>query len=111
MLTLYGHSYAKSDRQAVASLFHAGGTVNGLYRVTRSGIYLSDLTGEERAFIRKDGLGPVSVSRRDDGRRVFAFSTSSRDDKWLGRPESYAATCEGARAIADQLFRANGGQP
>lgn len=104
MITLYGRTYAKTDAQAVASLFQPGGTVNGFYRKAPAGVYLLDLQGVERAFIRKDGLGPVSTWRDDTGRRRYAHSTHSLDDRWLGTPESYSATCEGARQLAASIY-------
>jgi hypothetical protein len=104
MITLYGRTYAKTDAEAVGSLFNAGGTVNGMYRKERAGVYLLDLQGKERAFIRKDGLGPVSVGRTDDGKRFYMHSTASTDDRWLGTPESYSATIDGAKQLARELF-------
>ena len=103
MIKLYGRTYAASNSEAVASLFNAGGTVNGFYRNTKAGIYLSDLQGKERAFIRKDGLGPVSV-HMVEGRRRYMFSTASTDEAWLGVSESYAATRDGAQALARSVF-------
>lgn len=103
MIILYGKTYAANDKEAVASLFNAGGTVNGFYRKAKAGLYLSDLQGNERAFIRKDGLGPVSVFKHE-GRRRYMHSTSNRDEAWLGVPESYMATCDGAQELARRLF-------
>lgn len=105
MLSLYGKTYAKNERQAVASLFDAAGTVNGFYKVTRAGVYLSDLQGKERAFIRKDGLGPVAVFMFE-GRRHYMHSHATADEAWLGIPASYSAACDGARALARAAFQA-----
>lgn len=105
MIHVYGKAYARNQAEVVASLFNQGGTVNGTYRKTAAGIYLSDLTGETRAFIRKDGLGPVSTFTHE-GKRRFCHSTTSRDDAWLGVPESYTATIEGAKAVALSMFGA-----
>lgn len=105
ILTLYGRTYAPSRAAVVESLFQGPATHSGTYRLTRSGVILSDLTGQERVFIRKDGLGPVTTFRHD-GRRRYMFSTTSRDDAWLGTPESYSATIDGAKAFARALFPA-----
>jgi hypothetical protein len=103
MIALYGRTYAASEKEAVASLFNAGGTVNGFYRKAAAGVYLLDLQGNERAFIRKDGLGPVSVGKHE-GKRFYMHSTSSLDDRWLGTPESYSATRDGATQLAASIY-------
>ena len=103
-IKLYGRSYARTERAAVASLFQQGGTVSGFYRATAQGVYLSDLQGQERLFIRRDGLGPVSVSRDDHGRRRYMFAASTADEKTFGIPDSYGAQCDGARALARALY-------
>lgn len=101
MFTLYGKKYAKTDRQAVNSLFSPGGTVNGFYKRTSGGIILLDLQRNERAFIRADRFGPVSITRIN-GRRYYMHAASSVDEAWLGVPESYAEARDGAtRAIAE----------
>lgn len=104
LIQLYGRTYARTEAAAVVTLFDARGTVSGMYRATAAGVYLSDLQGNERVFIRKDGLGPVSTGKLDDGRRFYMHSTSSLDDRWLGTPESYSATCDGAKQLAATLY-------
>lgn len=104
LIQLYGRTYARTEAAAVVTLFDARGTVSGMYRATAAGVYLLDLQGKERAFIRKDGLGPVSVGRASDGRRFYMHSTSSLDDQWLGVPESYSATIDGAKQLAASLY-------
>jgi hypothetical protein len=103
MIQLYGKTYAANGKEAVSSLFNAGGTVNGFYRKAKAGVYLSDLQGNERAFVCKDGLGPVTVFTAY-GKRHYMRSTADKDEAWLGVPESYGATRDGARALARSLF-------
>lgn len=105
MITLYGRTYAPNARAVVESLFKGPATHCGTYRKAANGVYLSDLQGNERVFIRKDGLGPVTTFRHD-GKRRYMHSTTSQDDAWLGTPESYSATREGAQAVARALYPA-----
>jgi hypothetical protein len=104
MIALFGKTYAKNEAEFVDSLFTPGATANGFYRVTRGGVYFSDMQGKERAFIRADGLGPVSVSKRADGKRWYMQSLSSLDDAFLGRDMSqYANQTTEARELAQSL--------
>jgi hypothetical protein len=103
MITLYGRTYAPNKAAVLDSLFKGPATHCGTYRATRAGVILSDLQGQERVFIRKDGLGPVTTFRHE-GKRRYMHSTTSKDDAWLGTPESYTATREGAQAVARALF-------
>ena len=103
-VSLYGKTYARNTRGVVASLFASGGTANGTFRATKAGVYLSDLQGDERAFVRKDGLGPVTVTRTESGKRYYMFSTCRPESIWLGEPESYMARVEGARELARSIF-------
>lgn len=104
MIILYGKKYAKTEKEFTETLFQADGTANGFYKVLKAGIYLSDMQGNERAFVRHDGLGPVTVAKHD-GKRRYMFSTSTRDEKWLGVPDSYTATVNGAKELARQVYR------
>lgn len=99
MFTLYGKKYAKNDREAVASLFQADGTVNGFYKRTSGGLVLLDLQKTARAFVRADGFGPVSVGQHK-GKIRYAYALSSPDAAWLGVPENYAEAKQGAKAAA-----------
>ena len=107
MIELYGQKYAKTESEFNDTLFAGGKTANGFYKVTKAGIYLSDMQGNERAFIRKDGLGPVSVSRPKclDGKRFYSFAASTLDESWLCVPDSYMAKCEGSKALAESVFQ------
>ena len=104
MITLYGKKYARNDNEFVGTLFERDGTANGFYKVTKAGIYFSDMQGNERAFIRRDGLGPVTVTKTDKGARFYMFAASSIDEKWLGVPDSYIAHIEGAKELARSVF-------
>lgn len=103
MIELYGKRYAKNSREFTDSLFNPAGTANGFYMVTSAGIYLSDMQGKERAFIRRDGYGPVTVANHEGNRR-YMFAASSLDESWLGVPDSYMAKVKGAEALAAQFF-------
>jgi hypothetical protein len=103
MIDLYGKKYAKNEKEFSETLFQADGTANGFYKVMKAGIYFSDMQGNERAFIRADGLGPVTTHKHE-GKRRYMFSTSTRDEQWLGVPDSYSATIDGAKELARQVF-------
>jgi len=104
MLRLYGKKYAATESQAIDSLFERDGTVNGLYRLASGGIVLSDLQGRDVAFIRRDGLGPVTVSRDPRGRLRFMHGLDSLSAAWLGLPEKYGDSRDGAKAAAQAAF-------
>jgi hypothetical protein len=104
MLKLYGKKYAATESQAVDSLFERDGTVNGFYKLASGGIVLSDLQGRDVAFIRRDGLGPVTVSRDTEGRLRFMHGLDSLSAAWLGLPEKYGDASDGAKAAAQAAF-------
>lgn len=105
MIELYGKTYAKNDSELVESLFTPGGTCNGLYKKTARGIFLYSMQGELRAFVRRDGLGPVTATKTERSGRVrYMFATSTADDSWLGTPDSYREACEQARNLALTVF-------
>ena len=103
MVELYGKKYARNGKEAVESLFHPGGTVNGIYKRCKHGVILLDLQGNERVFIRADGAGPVSVHRIEGGRRRYMFACTSTDGAWLGLPASLQARRDGALNLIRQL--------
>jgi hypothetical protein len=103
MLTLFDRTYAKNDAEFIGSLFNTGGTCNGYYAVKSSGIYLSDMQGKRRAFIRRDGLGPVSI-HSVNGRTRYMFAVCTQDEGWLNVPDSYSEQVEGARELACSVF-------
>jgi hypothetical protein len=109
-ITFYGRRYARTTSLLIATIFdHA--TANGTYKATAKGIYFADITGKERAFVRRDGLGPVSVSLVDikgKPRRVYMQSTATKDDAWLGAPESHGARREAAINLAHSTYSKEG---
>lgn len=104
MIELYGKKYAKTESELVGTLFNndGQGTANGYYKVTGSGVFLSDMQGNRRAFIRSDGLGPVTVTKCN-GKQHFMFSCSTSDAEWLGVPDSYIQEKNGAKELAISL--------
>lgn len=102
LITLFGRHYApiksieKNDNDEL----------NGYYKRNRvSGVYFYDSTGEERAFLRHDGL-LVSCSRitSNPKKRRYMFSTSSLDDQWLGIPDSHAQRVNETAELAALLY-------
>lgn len=107
-IEIYGQHYAANDSGVIGSLFKPVNrkTANGTFQIKPEGIYLKSLNGKHTAFIRKDGLGPVSVSSHK-GRKVYAYALSSLDERWLGVPKSYLEHVRGAETLAKQVY--NGG--
>jgi len=103
MLNLYGKRYAKNAAEFTRTLFDGDSTANGYYKVTKHGVFLLDMQRTQRAFIRKDGLGPVTASRHN-GKTVYMYGLVSIDSFWLGVPDSYLASCKGAAAAVAQVF-------
>ena len=104
MITLYGKKYAANDREATGTLFDGDGqTANGTYKVTPRGIFLTSLNARHRAFIRRDGFGPVTVSKHN-GRDWFMFGMASIDEEAFGVPDSFIEECDGAKALAREVF-------
>ena len=104
MMNLYGKAYAGNQSEFIGTLFDPNGTANGFYKVAKTGVYLLDMQDNERAFIRRDGVGPVTVTRTPCGKRRFMFSTTGSDRAWLGVPESYMAEIDGAKALANCAY-------
>jgi len=103
MIMLYGKSYAANDDELAHEAF--GAKFNGTYRHTPQGIYLSDRDGCERAFIRHDGLGPVTVTTLSCGDRYYMHAITTIDGDWLGVPTSYMEEVKGARNLAKRMCR------
>lgn len=105
MISLYGKKYAKNDSEFIESLFinDGKGTANGYYKKTAKGIFLLDMQGNRRAFIRRDGLGPVTVTK-NNGKNFYMFSCTSKDQGWLGVPDSYIEEVDGAEQLAKSMF-------
>jgi hypothetical protein len=105
-ITLYGQRYARNQRLLTLTVFDRQ-SGNGTYKITRAGIFLSDMANQERVFIRRDGFGPVSVSmvqHKGKNRRFFMHSTATKDEQWLALPSCYMAQCDGARETAKAIF-------
>ena len=85
MIEFYGKAYAKNNAQAVDTLFYPvnGRTANGYYKKTSDGVHLYDLQGKPRAFVREDGVGPVTIHKTERGIR-YMFGLCSLDADWLG---------------------------
>ena len=85
MKIINGKKYAKNDKEFINTLFDKqGGTANGYYKETKSGLYLYDLQNKPRVFIRaKDGL-TVSFSILENGRKRYMFALADADKKWFG---------------------------
>jgi len=105
MITLYGKRYAKNDSDFIESLFTGDGkgTANGYYKKTAKGVFLIDMQGNQRAFIRRDGLGPVTVTK-SNGKDFYMFACTSKDQKWLSVPDSYSEEVNGAEQLAKSVF-------
>jgi hypothetical protein len=104
MITLYGKKYAKNEKEFTETLFQKDGTANGFYKKSNGGLVLIDIHGIERAFIRRDGLGPVTVTRHGPSLR-FQNAASLPDEEWLGAPQSYSEKTNGAKALAQEIFQ------
>jgi hypothetical protein len=100
MIEIYGKLYAPRGHESRL----AGVEINGTYQKERQGVIFLDLTGKERVAIRRDGFGPVSVGKAPDGARWYMYATSSRDEAWMGVPESWMAEKDGAEALARQVY-------
>ena len=104
-INLYGHTYAHSDRAMIDPLYHGPDSARGTFTKSHGGIVLHDSHGLPRAYIRADGVGPVTCHRTNEGVLRFMFSTTDADDKFLNTPASYSATVEGARELARHVFK------
>lgn len=73
-----GKRYVRNTSAFIDTLFYKGGTANGYYKETKAGIYLYDMQGKPRVFIRaKDGL---TVSFHVvDGRKRYMFALCDSD--------------------------------
>lgn len=101
MIELYGRQYLDLEQPALTQ--RELSQANGFYKIESLGICLYDLSRTERAFIRKNGNGPVSLTRTE-GKRNYKFSTSEKDGAWLGEPSSFTATVQGAKDLAKKVF-------
>ena len=103
MIEIYGKSYATAD-EAAQIAGDQKSSVNGTYKLEKHLVVFTDFDGTEKTFIRDDGLGPNSIGRSPEGKRVYMFGTTDPDMKWMGFPESYMEQVEAARVLAKSLF-------
>lgn len=99
MITLYGKQYAKDLKESVKLE-----GCNGVYKVRKNGVYFYTMQDELRAFIRSDGLGPVTATRTGKGGIRYMHSTCTSEEKWMGVPDSYMAQCNEAEQLVRQLY-------
>jgi hypothetical protein len=100
-IQLYGKTYAKLPKDGAKTPLPEG--ANGFYEKEAGGVVFYHPERGPRAFIRKDGLGPVSLGHHD-GKRYYMHSHSSLEGDWMGIPDSYIAETDGARALAKELY-------
>jgi hypothetical protein len=100
-IELYGKTYARLPKNGANQPLPEG--VNGYFEREAGGIVFHHPERGPSAFIRRDGLGPVSLAH-PNGKRHYMFSHSSIDESWLSVPDSYIAETEGARALANEIF-------
>jgi len=103
VITLYGKYYARTEQEMRESLFRAGGTCTGYYKITRLGVYLYDHQHRPMAFIRRDGFGPVSVTKIR-GRYWYSYGLCDPDAAFMGVPDSLLAKNDEARRVAGECF-------
>jgi hypothetical protein len=86
MLTIAGKKYAKNDAEMTDSLFHAGGTCSGYYKVRKSGILLLDLQNKPFAFVANNHGSQwfVTAGYSDSGALIFMQGLGEYTAKQLG---------------------------
>lgn len=80
-------TFARTPALLTESLFNAGGTASGMFRVRKGGILFLSGKGEPFAFLVANRHGErffVSCSRHDNGKIVYAFGLGSGDESALG---------------------------
>jgi hypothetical protein len=100
-IQLYGKTYVKLPPKDDLKQLPQG--ANGFFKKEQGGIAFHHPDRSPRAFIRKDGLGPVSLAH-NDGKRYYMHSHTTPDGDWLGVPDSYTALVEGAKDLAKEIF-------
>ena len=94
MIILNGQKFAANDKEVIDSLFIAGGTCAGFYKMGKNKVTLFDLQHNLVGGINKHGVLHAS-HRQSDGRYWHSFATI----KQVGEYESYRQGCEEARAL------------
>ncbi len=86
-LTVGSTKFARTPALLTESLFHAGGTANGIYKATKKGVLFMKPDGSPFAFLVANKHGErffVSCHRQEDGRIRYMFSTCGLDEIHLG---------------------------
>ena len=79
--------YFTKKSEMVNSLFVSGGTASGYFQRFNNGILFNTPTGEPKIFQVANSYNEiffVSCSRQIDGKIRYSFSTTTKDDQWLG---------------------------
>jgi len=103
VIELYNRTWADLDGTITAD----GVDIVGYYQKDASGIFFYTPSLELTAFIRRDGVGPVTCHRLSDGRVRYMFSTTEQTEFLLGIPDSYIAEIDGAKTLAAELFKSD----
>ncbi len=98
--------FVRKASQITDSLFIPGGTASGTFKVKSNGILFHKPDGAPFAFLVANDHGErffVSCSRSepDGGSIRYMFSTSTKDEEFLGLPDSHYGQHEVATAIWD----------
>lgn len=99
-LTVGITKFARTPALLAESLFRAGGTANGTYKVRKNGVLFLKPDGEPFAFLvaNRGERFFVSCSRQEGGRIRYMFSTSSLDELRLGLAGLGYAACNAESA-------------
>lgn len=107
MLTINGKQYAANDKEFTASLFNAGGTAYGYYKVKKNGILLMDMQKNPFAFVVNNKHNEqffVSARKHEDGKIHYMYSTTAKDEAILGLDKlGYIAGIELAQHVIKQV--------
>ena len=109
LLTIAGKTYASNHSEVIDSLFTAGGTCAGLWKLRGRGVLLTDLRGIPFAYAARDGYSAFFVtahrSEPDNGRTRYMFGLAEYTSVQLGIDSlKYSEQCDAARrAIMNAL--------
>jgi len=87
MITIGNKKYAKNNSEFMDSLFVAGGTCAGFYKVYKNRIIFKDMQGKPFAcLVANDDYSPyfVCCSKLDNGKLFYMQGINSFDLKKLG---------------------------
>jgi hypothetical protein len=102
VVTINGKQYAKNIKEVAGSLFQAGGTANGTYKLRKRGVLLYDLAGELRVFLCANNPRACFFVSAGivNGKPFYNYALADREVHWLGLGSSYL----GQRATADNAW-------